>query len=90
MQDERKTEDQPVAEPESNDESSVNPTRSLKVRQVISSVFAAGLGVQSSKNRERDFKEGSAGMFIIAGLLFTGLFIGGVYLLVQIVLKAAA
>lgn len=63
--------------------------KKMKPGQVISSVFAAGLGVQSSKNRERDFSEGSAGTFIAAGLIFTALFIGGLYLLVQIVLKSA-
>ncbi len=89
MQDEKTTDDDPVTHSQSYEESSENEPKSLKVRQVISSVFAAGLGVQSSKNRERDFKEGSPGMFIIAGLVFTALFIGGVYLLVQIVLKTA-
>ena len=65
------------------------PKKRLNPRQVIASVFAAGLGVQSSKNRERDFSEGSIGTFIVAGLLFTALFIGGVYLLVQVALKTA-
>ncbi|EED32987.1 conserved hypothetical protein [gamma proteobacterium NOR5-3] len=60
---------------------------SLKPLQVISSVFAAGLGVQSSKNRERDFKQGRAGTFILAGLLFTALFIGTVYTVVSLVLS---
>ena len=63
--------------------------KSLKPLQVISSVFAAGLGVQSSKNRERDFKEGRAGVFIAAGLIFTLLFIGVMVLIVQLVLKGA-
>ena len=57
--------------------------------QVIASVFAAGLGVQSSKNRERDFKQGRAGVFIAAGLIFTLIFIGAVYGVVQLVLKGA-
>ena len=55
--------------------------------QVIASVLAAGLGVQSSKNRERDFKQGRAGTFIAAGLIFTLLFIGTVYTVVQMVLS---
>ena len=55
--------------------------------QVVSSVLAAGLGVQSSKNRERDFKQGRAGVFIAAGLIFTLLFIGTVYAVVQLVLS---
>jgi len=56
--------------------------------QVVGSVFAAGLGVQSSKNRERDFKQGRAGTFIVAGLLFTALFIGTVYTVVSMVLSS--
>jgi hypothetical protein len=54
---------------------------------VVSSVLAAGLGVQSSKNRERDFKQGRFGVFIAAGIIFTLLFIGTVYSVVQMVLS---
>ncbi|MEM1156586.1 MAG: DUF2970 domain-containing protein [Pseudomonadota bacterium] len=57
--------------------------------QVLGSVLAAGLGVQSSKNRERDFKQGKAGVFIAAGIIFTLVFIGAVYTVVQIVLANA-
>ncbi|PLW68893.1 DUF2970 domain-containing protein [Pseudohalioglobus lutimaris] len=64
--------------------------KSLNVLQVISSVFAAGLGVQSSKNRERDFTEGRAGVFIAAGILFTLMFIGVMVFVVQLVVKGAA
>lgn len=59
---------------------------SLNVLQVMGSVLAAGLGVQSSRNRERDFEQGRAGPFIVAGLVFTALFIGGVYTVVSLVL----
>ncbi len=55
--------------------------------QVVVSVLAAGLGVQSSKNRERDFRQGRAGTFIAAGLIFTLLFIGTLYVVVQMVLS---
>jgi uncharacterized MAPEG superfamily protein len=58
----------------------------LNPLQVVSSVLAAGLGVQSSRNRERDFKQGRAGTFIVAGLGFTALFIAGVYTVVSLVL----
>ena len=61
----------------------------LKLIQVVSSVFAAGLGVQSSKNRERDFKHGNFRVFIIAGIVFTLLFMGSVFTVVQLVLKNA-
>lgn len=70
----------PGAKPEQPEEK-VNPL------QVVGSVLAAGLGVQSSKNRERDFKQGRAGVFIAAGLVFTLLFIGTVYTVVQLVLS---
>ncbi len=63
--------------------------RSLNPFQVISSVFAAGLGVQSSRNRERDFKQGRAGVFIAAGIIFTLVFIATVVTVVQLVLKSA-
>lgn len=62
---------------------------SINPLHVISSVFAAGLGVQSSKNRERDFKQGNFKAFVIAGIIFTLLFIGAVFAIVQMVLKSA-
>ena len=57
--------------------------------QVVGSVFAAAFGVQSSSNRERDFTEGKFSTFIVAGILFTLLFIGTVYLVVSTVLENA-
>jgi hypothetical protein len=57
--------------------------------QVIGSVLAAGLGVQSSRNRERDFKQGRAGIFIAAGIVFTLLFIGTIVAVVRLVLETA-
>ena len=74
-------EEQPAAEQDKD--------KSLNPLQVVSSVFAAGLGVQSSKNRERDFKQGRFGVFIAAGVIFTLLFIGTVATVVQMVLKSA-
>lgn len=61
----------------------------VKPWQVVFSTLAAGFGVQSSRNRERDFKQGKAGPFIVAGLLFTVLFIAGVTLIVNLVLSSA-
>jgi hypothetical protein len=78
---ERQQDDRP--EGEEKRKSPLNPL------QVIGSVFAAGLGVQSSRNRERDFKQGRAGIFIAAGIIFTLLFIGGLYAVVRLVLANA-
>lgn len=57
--------------------------------QIVSSVFAAAFGVQSSKNQERDFKHGKARVFIIAGVAFTLLFIATVFTIVRVVLAQA-
>ena len=54
--------------------------------KIIQSTLAAVIGVQSKKNRERDFEEGNAGAFIAAGIIFTALFITTVLGVVQWVL----
>jgi len=68
----------------------INTKKRLNIFQVIGSVFAAGLGVQSSKNRERDFKQGNIGVFVLAGIAFTLLFIGLVIAVVHMVLQGNA
>ena len=55
------------------------------LRALLHSVFAAALGVQSSKNRERDFTGGKASHFIVAGVVFTFLFIAIVATIVNLV-----
>ena len=57
-----------------------------KTVKIIQSTLAAAIGVQSKKNRERDFEEGNAGAFIAAGIMFTTLFIATVLGVVQWVL----
>lgn len=60
--------------------------KSPGLMQIVTSVFAAAFGVQSSKNQERDFKHGKARIFIISGIVFTLLFILTVFTLVRLVL----
>ncbi|MEX0292152.1 DUF2970 domain-containing protein [Pseudomonas putida] len=43
--------------------------------QMLHSILAAALGVQSGKNRARDFTHGKASHFIALGALFTLVFI---------------
>jgi hypothetical protein len=64
-------------------------SKTMGLWPIIKSVFAAGLGVQSSANRERDFKQGNAKVFFVAGLIFTIIFIGSVYGVVKLVLANA-
>ncbi|GAB6046535.1 DUF2970 domain-containing protein [Methyloparacoccus murrellii] len=56
------------------------------LRQVIGSVVSAAFGVQSSANRERDFTGGSATPYIVAGIVFTVLFILAIVGVVKLVL----
>ena len=59
------------------------------LKNVVGSVLSAAFGVQSSKNRERDFKHGKARVFIVTGVVFTVLFIATVFLVVKLVLTRA-
>lgn len=65
------------------------PGKSPTLWQVAQSVLAAAFGVQSNRNRERDFTHGRPGQFIALGLIFTVLFVLAVWALVKIVLHFA-
>lgn len=53
---------------------------------LLKSTLAAAIGVQSNANREKDFKHGNIKTFVLAGIIFTVLFIGGVVTVVNFVL----
>jgi len=53
---------------------------------IIKSVFAAFFGVQSNKNRERDFASGKFWHFFVAGIIFVLLFMAAVFGAVQYLL----
>lgn len=59
------------------------------LRQVIGSVLASFIGVQSAKNRERDFRHGKFSHFVIVGLVLTVLFVLVLYGVVKLVLGLA-
>jgi uncharacterized membrane protein len=59
------------------------------VLQLIGSVLSAAIGIQSNKNRERDFKHGKLHIFVISGVIFVALFIFSVYSVVRLVLRQA-
>ncbi len=56
---------------------------------VLASVLAAMFGVQSGRNRERDFTEGRPIHYVMVGLLATVLFILFVWGVVKLVLSLA-
>ena len=63
-----------------------NPSKSPNLLQVVGSVLAAAFGVQSAKNRERDFQHGNLATFIAVGAVATILFILMIYGIVKWVL----
>ncbi|QXH33004.1 DUF2970 domain-containing protein [Pseudomonas muyukensis] len=58
--------------------------------QMLQSILAAAFGVQSGKNRARDFTYGKASHFIIMGTLFTLIFILVLIGLVQLAMHLTA
>ncbi len=47
----------------------------LSLREMLQSMLAGALGVQTGKNRARDFSRGKPSHFIILGVLFMVLFV---------------
>lgn len=54
--------------------------------QIVASTLAAAFGVQSSKNRERDFTGGNIYTYIAAGVIFTVIFVIVMIVIVKTVL----
>ena len=61
---------------------------SVSMPQVFGSILASFFGVQSSKNRKRDFQSGKAKQFIAAGIIMTGIWYLTIYLIVTVVLQS--
>lgn len=61
----------PIDKDEPNGEAHKAPT----LLQVALSVLAAAFGVQSNRNRQRDFTKGKPLQYILVGLIFTTLFV---------------
>ncbi|MGE6792806.1 Protein of unknown function [Pseudomonas guineae] len=61
----------------------------LTLWEMLQSVLSAALGVQSGKNRSRDFSRGKPSHFIILGVLFTATFVLVIFAVVKLVLHLA-
>jgi hypothetical protein len=70
------------------DEQSAPDQDSLSFWQMLGSVLAAAFGVQSSKNRQRDFSRGKPLHFIFLGIGFTAVFVLLVISVVRLVLSS--
>jgi hypothetical protein len=76
--------DGPDAEEQQDDASE----EGLTVLQLMGSVLAAAFGVQSSRNRQRDFSRGKPGQFIIVGIILTAVFVLTIAGVVSLVLRS--
>ncbi len=61
----------------------------LTLWEMLQSVLSAAFGVQSRKNRSRDFSRGKPSHFIILGVLFTAVFVLVIFGIVKLVLHLA-
>lgn len=73
-----------MSKPESAD------SRKPRFIDIVKSTLAAAAGVQSNKNRERDFAHGNILAYVVSGLIFTVLFIMTVVMVVNMVIGASS
>ena len=62
-----------------------NQAPTLTWSQILRSSLAAVLGVQTSRNRQRDFADGSPRRFIVMGVVLTMLFIASLVTVIWII-----
>jgi hypothetical protein len=74
-------------EPQGQDDAA---EQSLSFLQIAGSAVAAAFGVQSSRNRARDFSRGKLSHFIVAGVVFTAAFVIIMIVLVNLVIGSLA
>lgn len=74
----------------SNEPEKAPDDRPLTFWQIAGSTIAAAFGVQKSANRQRDFARGKPMHFIIAGIMFTVVFVAIVVMVVKLVLRSAS
>lgn len=63
--------------------------KKVPLLSIMSSVVAASFGVQTKKNRERDFEQGKFHHFVIGGVVFAVLFIFSIIGIVKVVMHFA-
>jgi len=74
---------------ENNTDKNTDKDEKVGFLDVFKSVNAAFFGVQSGKNRERDFTRGKPSHYIIMGIIMTVVFVLVIWGVVKIALSAA-
>lgn len=70
------------------DQENKSPNKAPSLWDVTKSVMAAMLGVQKSKNHQRDFQYGKPSQYIIVGLIAVTIFIGIIVTVVKVVMSS--
>ena len=70
-----------------NNETEQEVKNKISILSLMGSIFASAFGVQTNKNRERDFKHGKFHHFIIGGIVFAVLFVLAVIGIVKMVMS---
>ena len=66
-----------------------NQANKISPLSLMGSVVASAFGVQTNKNRERDFQQGKFHHFVIGGIIFAVLFVLFIVGVVKVVMSAA-
>jgi hypothetical protein len=66
-----------------------NQVKKVSPFVLMGSIFASAFGVQTNKNRERDFQQGKFHHFVIGGIIFAVLFVLFIIGVVKIVMSTA-
>lgn len=72
-----------------NEENEQKNNQGLPTLSLIGSLLAGAFGVQTQKNRDRDFKQGKFHHFIIGGIIFAIIFVLAVAGIVKLVMSSA-
>jgi len=65
----------------------MSKSEDVSLFKVVLSVMSAMIGIQSNKNRERDFAKGRPAAYIVVGIIMTVLFILTLWTVVSIILS---
>ena len=71
------------------DQDKKDAARAPSFIDVLGSVLASMFGVQSNRNREKDFTHGKPSQYIIIGLMVTVAFMLTIWVVVSLVMKLA-
>ena len=62
--------------------------KSVSFLKALLSVFSAAIGVQKHKNMARDLNANNPKVYVMAGLVFLLIFVGGIVAVVKLVVAA--